>query len=81
MKRLDLGKFFAYPHKFNRTSCYCANGKRGSSPRVSIQFGEYYTRKGKLFMETTGNVHRFLAGHGIGDKEDLIRAGCVLKLN
>ena len=51
-----------------------ADGERRAAPGVAVQLGEHDAVDAQGLVEGGGGVDGVLAGHGVHDQQDLVRA-------
>ncbi len=79
MKQLQGIVLFAHADELDGLSGDLANGKRRATTGVTIHLGEYHARERQFLVELVGRLHRVLAGHGVGNEEDLLRIEDLLQ--
>ena len=73
MKRLEGVRLFAHADELDGLAGDVANRKRRAAARVAVHLGQHHARQSKPRMKILRGVHRVLAGHGVGDEENLLR--------
>src|SRR5262249_52368190 len=71
MERLQGIRLFANADELNWLAGYVPDRKRRAAARVAIHLGQHNPCERQLFVELVGGAHRVLAGHGVGDEQDL----------
>jgi len=62
----------ANAHEFQRLAGDGANGREScAATRITVHFGEDDAGDAKTRMKFAGGLYGILAGHGVGDEEDL----------
>ena len=71
--------FFAHADELDGLPGDMTDGKRRATTGIAIHLGEYHAGERELLVELVGRLHRVLAGHGVGDEEDLLRIQDLLQ--
>src|ERR1041385_361965 len=79
MEGLERIIFFPYADELDGLPGNVADGERGAATGIAIHLGEDHAGQRELLVELVGRVDGVLAGHGVGDEEDLLRVEELLE--
>ena len=71
MKRLEGVGLFADADELQRLAGDGADGKRRAAAGVAVHLGQDHAGDAQALVELVGGLHGVLAGHGVGDEQDL----------
>ena len=74
MKRLEGVGLFAHADELDGLAGDVADGERRAAAGVAVHLGEDHAGESETSMKVLRGVDGVLAGHGVGDEEDLLRA-------
>jgi hypothetical protein len=74
MERLEGVGLFAYADELDGLAGDVADGERRAAAGIAVHFGEDDAGEREAGMKILRGVDGVLAGHGVGDEEDLLRA-------
>jgi hypothetical protein len=73
MKRLEGVGLFAHADELDGLAGDVANRERRAAARVAVHLRQHHARQSKPRMKILRGVDGVLAGHGVGDEENLLR--------
>ena len=80
VERLEVVELLAGTREEDRLADDLLHRQRGATARVAVDLGEDHAVEADRLVERLGDVHRFLAGHGVDDEQRVVRLHRVADL-
>ena len=80
MERLQRVELLAHADELQRLPGDVADRKRRAAAGIAVHLGQDHAGDAEALVELVGDLHGVLAGHGVGDEQDLDRVELLLQL-